>query len=113
MKIHNISTGNSSVTLKPTEIEEITLLGFKFQKMMQNLLDTIVEVHDNGENCPICGEEYENKDAYLDMVCFNEGCAFVQAQNLIEKSRASLGTFRLACLELGSVDTFYQPLDLE
>ena len=45
---------NASVTLKPEEIEEITLLGFKFKKVMQNLLDTIVEVHDNGENCPIC-----------------------------------------------------------
>ena len=104
---------NASVTLKPEEIEEITLLGFKFKKVMQNLLDTIVEVHDNGENCPICGEDYENKEAYLDMVCLNEDCTFVQAQNLIEKSRASLGTFRLACLDVGSEDNFYNPIDLK
>lgn len=104
---------NASVTLKPEEIEEITLLGFKFQKVMQNLLDTIVEVHDNGENCPICGEEYENMMPTLDMMCFNEDCAFVQAQNLIEKSRMSLGTFRLACLDVGSEDNFYNPIDLK
>jgi hypothetical protein len=113
MKIHNASNENASVTLKPKELEEITWLGYNFKKIVRELLNTIVELHDNGENCPMCGTEYENKDAYLDMTCANTECIFAKAEQVLKNSILTLGQFRLACLGMGIEDNFYKSLNYE
>tara|TARA_R110002110_G_scaffold305682_1_gene519707 strand:+ start:244 stop:540 length:297 start_codon:yes stop_codon:yes gene_type:complete len=96
MKVHNASNENASVTLKPAEVEEITTFGFNSLSVLQELLNTIVDVHDNGENCPICGDEYENKDAYIEMVCNNSDCAFTKAQNILDEFPQALRTLKTA-----------------
>ena len=119
MKIHNISAGNPSVTLKPAEIEEITTIGFDFKKMSQQLLEIILDNFDNGENCPACGREYDEGDVIAvdndAIFCGSPAkyCSLVMAQKMLDKYGSPLAHFRLTCLDLGSADTFYQPLDLE
>ena len=119
MKVHNASNENASVTLKPAEIEEITTIGFDFKKMSQQLLEIILDNFDNGENCPSCGREYD-ETVTLDnercgIFCGSPAkeCAIIMAQEMLDKYGSPLAHFRLACLDLGSVDTFYQPLDLK
>jgi len=87
MKIHNASNENASVTLKPEEVTEITTYGFNSLSIIQNLLDDIVELHDNGEWCSMCGTEYENTDTYngVDEVCSNSDCVFNRAQILLKE----------------------------
>ena len=94
MKLHNASNENASVTLKLAEVEEITTFGFNSFRVLQELLNAIVEVHDNGENCPICGDEYENKDAYIEMVCNNSDCEFTKAQNVLDEFPQALRTLK-------------------
>jgi len=117
MKIHNASNENASVTLKPAEIEEITTIGFDFKKMLQQLLEILLGNFDNGENCPACGREYDEtvtlKNDWIFCGSPAKECSVVMAQEMIDKYGIPLTYFRLACLDLGSVDTFYQPLDLE
>jgi len=119
MKVHNASNENASVTLKPAEIEEITTIGFDFKKMSQQLLEIILDNFDNGENCPACGREYDEGDVIAvdngEIFCGNTAkyCSLVMAQEMLDKYGSPLAHFRLACLDLGSVDTFYQPLDLK
>ena len=87
MKLHNASNENASVTLKLAEVEEITTFSFNSLSIIQNLLDDIVELHDNGENCSMCGQEYKNTDAYngVDEVCSNPECVFNQAQRILRE----------------------------
>jgi len=96
MKVHNASNENASVTLKPAEIEEITTFGFNSLSIIQNLLDDIVELHDNGENCSMCGQEYDNTNAYngVDEVCSNSECVFTRAQIILKEFPKILRTLR-------------------
>ena len=106
MKIHNASNENASVTLKPKEIAEITTLGFNSLRIMQELLELILENFDNGENCPACGREYDETVNYDGIFCgatANE-CHIIKAQKFVEDAEQTLHTFKLVCLDLG-VDT--------
>ena len=87
MKIHNASNENASVTLKPAEVEEITTYGFNSLSVIQNLLDDIVELHDNGEWCPMCGTYFTNTDSYngVDEFCSNSDCVFNRAQIILKE----------------------------
>jgi hypothetical protein len=97
MKVHNASNENASVTLKPAEIEEITTFGFNSLSIIQNLLDDIVELHDNGENCSMCGQEYDNTDAYngVDEVCSNSECVLNKAQKILKEFPKTLHALRI------------------
>jgi len=86
MKVHNASNENASVTLKPAEIEEITTFGFNSLSIIQNLLDEIVELHDNGEWCSMCGTEYEEDDnGNYDTECRNSDCVSNRAQIILKE----------------------------
>ena len=94
MKLHNASNENASVTLKPAEIEEITTFGFNSLSIMQELLEVISEVHDNEENCPICGEDYTSRDACLDLMCSNDECGLVKVRKLVNEFPQALHTLK-------------------
>jgi len=94
MKLHNASNENASVTLKPAEIEEITTFGFNSLSIMQELLEVISEVHDNEENCPICGEDYTSRDAGLDLMCSNDECGLVKVRKLVNEFPQALHTLK-------------------
>jgi len=93
MKTHNASNPeNVSVTLKADEVAEITTLGFNSLSIIQNLLDDIVELHDNGENCPMCGQEYNDDDG----VCGYPDCVLSRAQIILREFSQTLHTLRNA-----------------
>ena len=106
MKIHNISAGNPSVTLKPAEMEEITTIGFDFKKVSQQLLEIMLGNFDNGMNCPSCGRDYDETitgreyDGIFCGATANE-CYIVNAQKFLEDASQTLHTFKLVCLDLG------------
>mgnify|MGYP003318768136 CR=1 FL=1 len=103
MKIHNASNENASVTLKPDEMAEVTTVGFNSMRIIQTLLDEIVELHDNGEWCPMCGTYFTNTDAYngVDEFCSNSDCIFNRAQKFLNDAPQTLHTFKLVCSDLG------------
>ena len=83
MKLHNASNENTSITLKLAEVEEITTFGFNSLSIIQNLLDDIVELHDNGEWCSMCGTEYDAE--LLDTECRNSDCVSNRAQIILKE----------------------------
>jgi hypothetical protein len=98
MKVHNASNENASVTLKLAEVEEITTFGFHALSVLQNLLDDIIELHDNGENCCMCGQEYDNTDAYngVDEICNNSECVLNKTQKILKEFPKTLHALKTA-----------------
>jgi len=96
MKLHNASNENASVTLKLAEGEEISTWAEHTHSVLQALLDEIVEIHDNGEWCSMCGTYYKNTDAYngVDEVCSNALCTFNLAQKLVNEFPQTLHTLK-------------------
>tara|TARA_R100001039_G_C1749507_1_gene52483 strand:+ start:111 stop:362 length:252 start_codon:yes stop_codon:yes gene_type:complete len=61
---------------------------------VDNLIDGI-SIHDNGENCPYCGTEYEELDTahaaiYGDYGCPDDDCVGNKAFRLLTKSKVYL-----------------------
>ena len=66
------------------ESQELTPVADELAKSLHAVLD-VLKVFDNGENCPSCGEEYdENHYGDDPFPCQNEeDCSLVQAESLL------------------------------
>jgi len=60
-------------------------------KSVDDLINGI-SIHDNGENCPYCGTEYEelNETIYGDYGCPDDDCVGNKAFRLLTKSKVYL-----------------------
>ena len=82
-----------TVTLSDTE-ELYDYIG-QLYRALCNTMDTVANIHDNGENCPYCGFEYPFtcEDGVAECTCYNhEDCDGNEAQKILNKvNEACLG----------------------
>ena len=57
----------------------------QLHRALSNAMDTVSNIHDNGENCPYCGEDYNfENDDYL-FNCENADCEGKEAQEVLNE----------------------------
>lgn len=48
----------------PINFHDLIVMADELHTALTNTIDTLLEVYDNGENCPSCGGEYNNDEGY-------------------------------------------------
>ena len=67
------------------ENRELYIYIGKLHRALCNAMDAVSNVHDNGENCPYCGEDYNfENDDYL-FNCENADCEGNEAQKVLNE----------------------------
>ena len=69
----------------PINFHDLIVMADELHKALSNTIDTILEVHDNGEWCPSCGGEYSDTEDNLDQPLWckhDEECALAKAMTL-------------------------------
>ena len=77
------------------EMKELTQIGFNLIKKVKKLRNTVIEEHDEGEECPLCGTEYAIPDLLFEqgaysVECPNGMCIFNEVALEIKKLGAIL-----------------------
>ena len=76
----------------PNTTEELYDYIGQLYRALCNTMDTVSNIHDNGENCPYCGEDYNFVDDYYEFNCENADCEGNEAQKILNKvNEACLG----------------------
>ena len=79
-----------TVTLSDTQ-ELYDYIG-QLYRALCDTMDTVANIHDNGENCPYCGEDYNFETEEFVYNCENLDCDGNEAQKILNKvNEAYLG----------------------
>ena len=83
------------------EMKELTQIGFNLIKKVKKLRNTVIEEHDEGEECPLCGTEYAIPDLLFEqgaysVECPNGMCIFNEVALEIKK----LGAMYTLCISI-------------
>ena len=72
------------------EMKEFVKVGFNLIDKVKKLRNTVIEEHDEGEECPLCGTEYAIPDRYIEfgvssVECPNGNCIFNEVELEVKK----------------------------
>jgi len=67
----------------PINFQELIVMADELHQALKNTIDTLGEIHDNGEWCPSCGGEY-TEDCDLLLADHDETCSLSKAIDLYQ-----------------------------